>query len=68
MERVTDLNPSALVALAVTEAFPEQSYGAVPMVEQSDAVEAYLAFDEGVLAEAPLAFEAYIGRLRSERY
>ena len=46
--------------IALTEAFPESTYGAVPVIDQYDALEAFLAFDDGALAEAPLALAAYV--------
>jgi len=32
----------------------------VPAIDQNDAVEAYRAFDDGALAEAPFALAAYV--------
>ncbi len=46
--------------IALNEIFPESTYGAVPVIDQYDALEAYLAFDDGALAEAPQALAAYI--------
>ena len=46
--------------IALNEVFPEATYGAVPVIDQYDALEAYLAFDDGVLAEAPQALAAYV--------
>ena len=46
--------------IALTEIFPESAYGAVPVIDQQDALEAYLAFDDGALAEAPQALAAYV--------
>lgn len=48
------------LTIALNEVFPESTYGAVPVVDQYDALEAYLAFDDGTLAEAPQAFAAYV--------
>ena len=47
--------------IALNEIFPESTYGAIPVIDQYDALEAYLAFDDGALAEAPQALAAYIG-------
>ncbi len=46
--------------IALNEVFPESTYGAIPVIDQCDALEAYLAFDDGALAEAPQALAAYI--------
>jgi len=46
--------------IALNEIFPDSTYGAVPVIDQYDALEAYLAFDEGALADAPQALEAYV--------
>ena len=46
--------------IALSEFFPEATYGAIPVIDQHDALEAYLAFDDGALAEAPQALAAYV--------
>ena len=46
--------------IALNEIFPESTYGAVPVINQYDALEAYRAFDDGALAEAPQALAAYV--------
>lgn len=46
--------------IALNEIFPDSTYDAVPVIDQYDALEAYLAFDDGALAEAPQALAAYI--------
>ena len=46
--------------IVLNESFPEADYGAIPVVDQYDALEAYLAFDDGALAEAPQALAAYV--------
>lgn len=46
--------------IALTEMFPDSAYGAVPVIDQQDALEAYLAFDDGALGEAPQALAAYV--------
>ena len=46
--------------IALNEIFPDSTYGAVPVIDQNDAREAYLAFDDGALAEAPQALAAYV--------
>ena len=46
--------------IALNEIFPDSTYGAVPVIDQYVALEAYLAFDDGALAEAPQALAAYV--------
>ena len=46
--------------IALNEIFPDSTYGAIPVIDQYDALEAYLAFDDGALAEAPQALAAYV--------
>ena len=46
--------------IALNEIFPESTYGAISVIDQYDALEAYLAFDDGALAEAPQALAAYV--------
>ncbi len=46
--------------IALNEIFPEATYGAIPIIDQYDALEAYLAFDDTALAEAPQALAAYV--------
>lgn len=48
--------------IALSEAFPEANYGAIPVSEQRNALAAYLAFDDGVMAAVPSALAAYITR------
>ena len=35
--------------IALNEIFPEATYGAIPVIDQYDALQAYLAFDDGAL-------------------
>lgn len=51
---------AADLQIALSEVYPESTYGAVPVIDQYDALEAYLAFDDGALGEAPHALAAYI--------
>lgn len=46
--------------LVLNESFPEATYGAIPVIDQYDTLEAYRAYDDGALAEAPQALAAYI--------
>lgn len=45
---------------ALSETNPESNYGAIPVIDQYDALEAFFAFDDGALAEAPQALAAYV--------
>ncbi len=46
--------------IVLNEVFPEATYGAMPVIDQYDALEAYLAFDDGALTDAPDALAAYV--------
>ena len=35
--------------IALNEIYPEATYGAIPVIDQYDALQAYLAFEDGVL-------------------
>ncbi len=48
--------------IALNEIFPEATYGAIPVIDQYDALQAYLAFDDGALAEAPQALALHSQR------
>jgi len=50
--------------IALSEVFPDSTYGAIPVIDQHDALEAYLAYDDGALAEVPNALEAYVNHLQ----
>lgn len=54
------------VRMALNESYPDANYGAIPVIDQYDAVEAYLAFDDGTLAEAPQALAAYVNYQRHD--
>ena len=58
-------DPRVLLALIALEEFPDMTYGAMPVIDYRDALEAYLAYDDGALAEAPHAFAAYMDHHRS---
>ena len=57
-------DPTAITAtdmrIALDENFPDSNYGAIPVIDRYDALEAYLAFEDGTLAEAPQALAAYV--------
>ena len=46
--------------IALDEFLPDTNYGAVPVLDQYDTLEAYRAFDDGALAEVPQALAAYV--------
>ena len=51
---------AADVRLALSEIYPDSTYGAVPALDQYDALEAYRAYDDGGLEEIPQALAAYV--------
>ena len=55
-----DLDLATELRLVLNESFPEATYGAIPVIDQYDALEAYRAYDDGALAEAPQALAVYI--------
>ncbi|MGI9206307.1 MAG: hypothetical protein ACR2Q3_19990 [Woeseiaceae bacterium] len=42
------------------QSFTDADYGELPVTAQIGALEAYRAFDDGTLAEAPFALAAYV--------
>ena len=63
--RNSQISQATTLALALTEAYPDSAYGAVPASEQQDALEAYLAYDEGAFDEAPQALDTYLAHQRN---
>ena len=61
---LSKFDPTVITAtdmrIALDENLPDSSYGAIPVIDQYDALEAYLAFEDGTLAEAPQALAAYV--------
>ncbi len=53
--------------IALNEIFPEATYGAIPVIDQYDALQAYLAFDDGAKVEAPVVLAAYITHMQHWR-
>lgn len=68
MRRIDDQDQitATEVRIAVNKYFPESSYGAIPVTDRFDAVEAFRAYDDGGLAEAPNAFAAYLLNQRQQ--
>lgn len=66
------INPSEIsstdLMIALNEVFPERSYGAIPVIDQFEALETYLAFEDGGLAEAPNALAAYVSQQQHHTY
>ena len=50
------------ISIGVDECFPESIHGAIQVVDQYDAIEAYVAFADGGLGEPPHALAAYVDR------
>ncbi len=46
--------------IALNEIFPEATYGAIPVMDQYDALKVYVAFDDSALTDAPEALAAYV--------
>ncbi len=46
--------------IALNEIFPEATYGVKPVIDQYDALKAYVAFDDSALTDAPEALAAYV--------
>ncbi len=57
---MTDTPNATDLRIALNEFFPKSTYGATPAIDQYDALEAYLAYEDGALAEAPQALAAYV--------
>lgn len=61
---LSKFDPTMITAIdmriALDENFPDSNYGAIPVIDQYDALETYLAFEDGTLAEAPQALVAYV--------
>ena len=51
---------AADMRIALSEIYPDTAYGAVPVQDQYDAIEAYRAFADGGLHAAPRALAAYV--------
>jgi hypothetical protein len=58
----------AELRIALNEVYPDATYGSIPVVDQLDALEAYRAYDDGTLAEAPHAFAAYLSHHRFHEF
>ncbi len=65
-----DLNEisSTDLVIAVNELFLDTSYGAVLAIDRFEALETYLAFEDGGLAEVPNALAAYVSHQQHNTY
>ena len=46
--------------IALNEKSPELTFGAIPVIDQYELLQAYFAIDNGALAEASQALAAYV--------
>jgi len=51
---------AADVRIALSEVYPESTYGAVPALDRYDALDAYRAYEDGGLEAVPQALAAYV--------
>ncbi len=54
--------------IALNEVYPDTNYGAVPVIDQFEALETFLVFEDGGLAEAPNALAAYVNHQQHDTY
>jgi len=54
--------------VALNELFPDKSYRAIPVIDRFEALETYLAFEDGGLAEVPNALAAYVSHQQHITY
>lgn len=62
MQDTTESNTYTVadVHLALSEIYPDSTCGAVPALNQYDALEAYRAYDDGGLEAVPQALATYV--------
>lgn len=66
MKDPTDIDLATEMQLALTEAYPNTTFGAVPTADQFDALMSYRAVDDDALAEIPGAFAAHLDYQRKQ--
>ena len=66
MNSSSDIDEVVEMQLALTETYPDSTYGAVPVADQFDALLSYRATDEDVLAAVPGAFAAHLDYQRNQ--
>lgn len=54
-----DTGSSRDMMIALTEVFPNQTFGSIPVSDRLNALEAYRMFDRAVQRDVPSALEAY---------
>lgn len=66
--RPGDHPDSRELRIALSEIYPDATYGAIPVSDQRDALDAYRAYDDGTLAEVPHAHAAYLVHQRFNHF
>lgn len=66
MNDPTDIDLATEMQLALTEAYPDTSFGAVPVADQFDALMSYRAADDDALADIPGALAAHLDYQRKQ--
>ena len=66
MNDPTDIDLATEVQLALTEMFPNSTFGAVPVTDQYDALTSYRTVDDEALAEIPGALAAHLDYQRNQ--
>ena len=60
----SQISQATILAMALSDSYPESANGITPAGEYDSALEAYLAYDEGIFDQAPLALDAYTAHLQ----
>jgi len=66
MKDPTDIDLATEVPLALTETYPDSTFGAVPITDQYEALMSYRAADDDALAEIPGALAAHLNYQRKQ--
>ena len=66
MKEPNDIDLATEIQLALTETYPDSTYGAIPIAEQYDALTSYRATDDDALAEIPGALAAHLDYQRKQ--
>lgn len=54
------LPTEADMMLALQEFYPDRNHGAIAIDDRHEALQAYLAYEDGSLADVPEAFDAHV--------